>query len=314
MTASPLGRIIEIAEDGRHLAKERGFLTVTAGGSELGRVPLDDLAAVVATAQGTSASTALLAELAQRGIAFVLCGRNFAPAALLWPVAGHHAQQRRMEAQIERSRPLSKRLWALLVAAKVRRQGWALAEAGLPSGAFVRLAREVRAGDPDNIEAQAARRYWPLLMGEGFRRDPNGDGANALLNYGYAVLRAATARAISASGLHPGIGIFHRHPYNAMPLADDLMEPFRPIVDLRVCALVQSGLSEVTTEAKRDLAAVLMQEEPTAAGISPVSTCLLRLGQSLAESYLSGAPVLDLPLLRLQSSDAAEGSAGNAPE
>ena len=140
MTVSPLSRIVEIAEEGRYLAKSRGFLTVSVKGEEIGRVPLDDIGAVMATSLSTVASCALLAELAERGIPFVLCGRNYAPAALVWPVAGHHAQQRRMEAQLAMTKALGPRLWALIVAAKVRGQGWALAQNGKRSGAFRRLA------------------------------------------------------------------------------------------------------------------------------------------------------------------------------
>ena len=294
MSVSPLGRVVEIAEDGRYLAKQRGFVVVSTGGAEIGRVPLDDIAAVIATSPATTASCALLADLAERGIPFVLCGRNYAPAGLLWPVAGHHAQQRRMEAQIDRSRSMGPLLWAEIVRAKVRRQSWALVQAALPGRAFARL---VRPGDPDNIEARAARRYWPLLLGKKFRRDPDASGVNALLNYGYAILRGASARAIVAAGLHPGIGVFHRHPHNAMPLADDLMEPFRPVVDLAARALWREGMAEVTPESKRALAAILAHEERAALGRTPLSTCLIRLAASLAESFLSGTPVLEFPLL-----------------
>ncbi len=297
MTGSPLGRIVEIAEDGRHLSKLRGFMTIVAKGEEIGRVPLDDLSAVMATSPTTTASCTLLAELAVRGIPFVLCGRNYAPAGLLWPVAGHHAQQRRMEAQVLASRILMKRLWTQVVVAKVLRQGWALARTGRPADAFSQLARQVRSGDPDNIEAQAARRYWPLLLGGDFRRDPDDDGVNGMLNYGYAVLRSATARAIVAAGLHPGMGIFHRHPQDAMPLADDLMEPFRPIVDVAVVGLLQNGKSQLDTAGKRVLAAVLLQDETTAAGRTPLSTCMIRLAASLAQSFLTGEPVLEFPHL-----------------
>ena len=306
VTASPLGRIVEIAEDGRYLAKDRGFLTINVKGSEVGRIPLDDLATVMAT----TASCALLADLAARGIPFVLCGRNYAPAALLWPVAGHHAQQRRIEAQIDRSRALAKRLWSQIVVAKVRRQGWALARLGKPAGAFTRLAQSVKSGDPDNIEAQAARRYWGLMMGSDFRRDVEADGANALLNYGYTVLRSATARAIVAAGLHPGIGIFHRHPHNTMPLADDLMEPFRPFVDLVVVELLDNAIFNVTPGAKRALAAALLAEEMTPAGHSPVSTCMVRLAASLADSFLTGEPILEFPAVTLPKSAGAAATDG----
>jgi CRISPR-associated protein Cas1 len=296
VSISPLGRIVEISEDGRYLAKSRGFLTITAGGEEIGRVPFDDLMAVIATAPGTSASCALLSELAERGVPFVLCGNNFAPSALLWPVTGHHAQQRRMEAQIAAPRTLSKRLWADLVAAKIRNQGATLDAVGRKAGAFKRLASLVKSGDPDNVEAQAARRYWPLLFGPDFRRDRAAEGVNVLLNYGYTVLRSCTARAIVAAGLHPGIGIFHRHPYNPMPLADDLMEPFRPTVDLIVLGLVQEGLITISAPVKRRLAAVLLVEERTWAGQTPLSTCVIRLAASLAESFTAGEPRLDFPI------------------
>jgi CRISPR-associated protein Cas1 len=298
VSLSPLGRVVEIAEDGRYLAKLRGFLTISVKGVEIGRVPLDDLGAVIATASGTSTSCALLAELAERGVPFVLCGRNFSPAGLVWPIAGHHAQQRRMEAQISAPRTLCKRLWSEIVAAKVLRQGATLASVGEKAGAFARLARLVKSGDPENIEAQAARRYWQLLLGPDFRRDREAAGANSLLNYGYTVLRAATARAIAAAGLHPGLGIFHRHPYNAMPLADDLMEPFRPAVDLIVHGLIGADMIAMTPEAKRRLAGVLTMEETTRAGRTPLSTCLVRLAASLADSFMTGVPALELPLPR----------------
>lgn len=302
---TPLGRIVEISEEGRHLTKDRGFLVVQAGREETGRVPLDDLMAVLATARGTSVSIALLAALAERGVTFVVPGGNFAPAALLWPVEGHHAVSRRMAAQIDRTRSLEKRLWQQIVAAKIRRQAWALHRASAPSGAFARLARLVKPGDPENIEAQAARRYWPLMMGSGFRRDQDAPGTNALLNYGYAVLRAGVARAICAVGLHPALGVFHRNPQNPMPLADDLMEPFRPVVDDVVRLLLTDGITEVTIAAKRRLVALLWRDEPTEAGMSPLATVILRTAQSLAESYLSGVAMLEFPFL-------VEGGRGHA--
>ena len=301
-----LGRIIEITEEGRHLAKDRGFLVVQAGRQEAGRVPIDDVMAVMATARGTSISIALMAALAERGIPLVVPGANFAPAALLWPVEGHHAVSQRMSAQIERTRGMEKRLWQQIVAAKIRRQGWALKRAGAPSGAFSRLAGLVKPGDPENVEAQAARRYWPLMMGDAFRRDQDAPGANALLNYGYAVLRASVARAICAVGLHPALGVFHRNPKNPMPLADDLMEPFRPTVDDTVRLLLEEGVTDVTVSAKRRLVALLWQDEPTEIGNSPLATIILRSAQSLAESYLSGAAILTFPFLDQGSREDAD--------
>lgn len=112
----------------------------------------------------------------------------------------------------------------------------------------------MRSGDPGNVEAEAARRYWPLMFGPAFRRDRDAGGINGLLNYGYAVLRAGIARAVMAGGLHPGLGLMHANRGNAMVLVDDLMEPFRPIVDLEVWHLVRAGIVEVGREAKTALA------------------------------------------------------------
>ena len=206
-----IGRIVEIAEDGRHLSLLRGFLRVQAKGEELGRVPLDDVVAVLAHAHGLTYSNNLLVALADRGVPFVVSGDNHQPVAILWPVSGHHQQTARMLAQVDAGRPLRKRLWQALVQAKVIHQGAVLEAVGQPHGAFDRLAATVRSGDPENVEAQAARRYWPLLMGDDFRRDRAADGVNALLNYGYGILRAATARAVMAVGLHPSLGIHHHN-------------------------------------------------------------------------------------------------------
>lgn len=293
-----LGRVVEVAEDGRHLAVDRGFLTVSAGGEEIGRVPLDDIGAVLINAHGCTYSNNLVVRLAERGVGLVICGSNHNPVAWLWPVVSHHAQRSRIEAQMTATRPLAKRLWQRLVQHKIRLQGAALEAAGREGAAgFDLMARRVGSGDPDNMEAQAARRYWPLLLGEAFRRDRDAPGVNAMLNYGYAVLRSATARAICGAGLHPAIALNHRS--EDLPLADDLMEPFRPIVDLLVVRLADAGHSQVDRETKRYLASVNAVDLQSDRGRTPLFTCLERLVQSLARSYETGKPELDLPLTPL---------------
>lgn len=290
-----VGRVVEIASDGRHIAVDRGFMTISDRDSELGRVPLDDLAAVVANAHGITYSNNLLVTLATRGVPVVLCGPNHRPAALVWPVDGHHAQSGRMDDQANAAAPLKKRLWQQIVQAKILAQGATLAAVGAESGGFLLLSRKVRAGDPGNVEAEAARRYWPLLFGTGFRRDQDGDGLNGLLNYGYAVLRAATARAVMAAGLHPSLGLMHSNRGNAMVLVDDLMEPFRPIVDREVHRLRGEKIVEVTSEAKAALARIMIIDLPTAEGVSPLMTCLERLSNSLAKAYSGETDRLALP-------------------
>lgn len=294
-----VGRVIEVATDGRHLAVDRGFLTVAANGAEVGRVALDDLAAVVANAHGLTYSNNLMVTLAQRGVPMVLCGANHRPAALVWPVDGHHAQAGRMSDQAQASLPLKKRLWQQIVQAKILGQAATLAAVGAEAGGFRLLARKVRPGDPDNVEAAAARRYWPLLFGAQFRRDQDGGGLNGLLNYGYTILRAATARAVMAAGLHPSLGLMHANRGNALVLVDDLMEPFRPLVDREVYRLKGEGATEVCAESKACLARIMVIDLPAAEGMSPLMTCLDRLASSLAKAYAGEGDRLVLPQANL---------------
>jgi CRISP-associated protein Cas1 len=291
-----VGRVLEIATDGRHLAVHRGFLVVNEKGEEVGRVPIDDVAAVIANAHGLTYSNNALVEASSRGIPIVLCGANHMPAAIVWPVDAHHIQTGRMNDQIAATLPLKKRLWAQLVRAKILAQAATLAAVGAPSGGFYLLSRKVRSGDPANVEAEAARRYWPLLFGNEFRRDTDGNGINGLLNYGYAVLRAGVARAVMASGLHPGFGLMHSNRSNPMVLIDDLMEPFRPTVDREIWRLVKSGAGEVDKDTKTALARIMVIDLPTEVGLSPLMTCAERMAQSLARAYAGGGDTLDLPL------------------
>jgi CRISP-associated protein Cas1 len=294
-----VGRVVDLSTDNRHLSLYRGFLVVSEAGEEIGRIGLNGIAAVVANAQGLTYSNNVLVELASRGITTVLCGSNHRPEALVWPVDGHHEQSGRMADQVQAGKPLKKRLWAQIVRAKILAQGATLSSVGARYGGFQLLSRKVRSGDPDNVEAQAARRYWPLLMGQDFRRDRDASGVNALLNYGYAVLRAGVARAVMASGLHPSLGLMHNNRSNAMVLIDDLMEPFRPTVDLEVWRLIHEGIDQVGAEAKTALARIMILDLPTSAGMSPVLVCAERLAQSLARAYGGDGDTLDLPLPRL---------------
>jgi len=290
-----VGRVVEVATDGRHLAVDRGFLTVAEKGAEIGRVPLDDLAALVANAHGLTYSNNLMVTLASRGVPVVLCGPNHRPAALVWPVDGHHAQAGRMSDQARAAAPLKKRLWQQIVQAKILAQGATLAAVGAEAGGFRLLARKVRPGDPENVEAEAARRYWPLLLGPDFRRDADGGDLNGLLNYGYAVLRAAVARAVMAAGLHPSLGLMHSNRGNALVLVDDLMEPFRPLVDREVHRLKSQDRTQVDPETKAALARVMVIDLPTDEGMSPLMTCLDRLANSLAKAFAGEGDRLALP-------------------
>ncbi len=294
-----IGRIVEVADDRRHLFVSRGFLVVqdTEGArKELGQVPLDDIAAVIANAHGLSYTNNLLVALAERGAPFVLCGPNHNAVGMLLSIDGNFQQAKRLDAQIGASKPTHKRLWAEIVKSKLQQQAAALEAAGAPTAPLSALANKVRSGDPDNLEAQGARRYWGLLFGDEFRRDQDGDGLNALLNYGYTVLRAATARAIVAAGLHPTLGVFHSNEGNAMRLVDDVMEPFRPVIDLRVWQLARQNERHITPDTKRALVRTLYDDMQTNIGATPVMSCIHKLATSLAQVYLGERERLELPL------------------
>lgn len=294
-----IGRIIEVADDRRHLFLSRGFLVVqdTEGErKELGQIPLDDIAAVIANAHGLSYTNNLLVALAEHCAPFVLCAANHNAVGLVMTIDGNYQQAKRFDAQIAATQPLIKRMWADIVKSKLQQQAAALEAAGAPHIPLQALVKKVRSGDPENFEAQGARRYWGLLFGDDFRRDQQGGGINAMLNYGYTVLRAATARAVIAAGLHPTIGLHHSNESNAMRLVDDLMEPFRPMIDLKVWQLSKQGETMITPESKRALVRTLYDDMQTSAGATPVMVCAQKLAVSLAQVFMGERDKLDLPL------------------
>jgi CRISP-associated protein Cas1 len=292
-------RIVEIATDGVHLSAERGFLKVSRNKEVIGSIAMDDVAGLVVRGYGASFSANICAALAERNAPIVICSSNQSPASVIWPVSGHHQQGLHMQAQAVAKKPLLKRLWAELVTAKVLAQASVLESAGEDANDLRSMASRVHSGDPDNIEAQAARRYWSRLMGDGFKRDRGEEGINAALNYGYTVLRAATARSIIAAGLHPSLSIQHQSRGDALRLADDLMEPFRPFVDQAVftCAkgLAEGAALELDKDTKAKLVEVLSLDLAGPQGLSPLQTCMDRLAQSLVSVFTGERRSLELP-------------------
>ena len=294
-----MDRIVDIASDDLHLSAFRGFLVVSLDRQEQGRVALDDIQAVIVHAHGVTWTNSLVIALAERGAVMVLCAANHFPVAIIAPIDGHHAQAARIKSQWDAPRPLFKQLWQKIIVSKISMQASLLAMHGREeAGALQLMARRVRSGDPDNLEAQAARRYWPALMGQDFRRDQNADGANALLNYGYTIMRSCVARSIIAAGLNPAIGLHHHSRLNGFALADDLVEPFRPLVDALVRRMTDEGILAVTPTAKQRLARLISHDLRLGGVVSPVSVAAQRLAQSLARSFeerKSGLAVFDPP-------------------
>jgi len=202
-------------------------------------LPIEDLGVVVVDDVRACYTQAVFLELLEAGATLMVTGRDHLPLGMMLPLDAHHVQTERHHAQIEASEPTRKRIWQALITAKITQQAAVLQRFTGDHGGLTALAGRVRSGDPDNLEAQAAQRYWPRLFGKEFRRDREQAGVNALLNYGYAVIRAAIARAVVAAGLIPSLGVFHRNRSNPFCLADDLLEPYRPFVDWRVRLLLE---------------------------------------------------------------------------
>ena len=295
-----IGGIVEVAEAGRHLSIYRGFLKVAADGETLGQVPLDDITALILSGPQITLSKQVMVALAERRAVVVFCGQNWHPLSFTLPFGVHFEAAGVLRDQINAGEPLKKRLWQRLVRAKIGNQAVILAKHAPAHEKLTELAvlqRRVKSGDPENMEAQAARHYWPALMAAGFRRERAAVDANSYLNYGYTVLRAATARAVCGAGLNPALGLHHGSRINPFALVDDLMEPYRPLVDTIARDLAaDDGDQEATLDPdrKRRLVAILQQDLIAEAGASPLINCLGRLAQSLTASLAAKKDLLDL--------------------
>ncbi len=281
-------RTIEISTRGLHLSGKQKQLRISEGESLLGKVPFEDIGVLILDSTELSVTTHAITSALERGVAIVFCGKNHHPEGMLLPLSSNTVHQKRFQAQIKASRPLKKNIWKAIVQSKVRCQG-ALLPDGPEKTRLKVLQESVGSGDPKNSEAQAARTYWPALFGSSFRRDRYGDRANSLLNYGYIVLRAATARAITATGLAPALGVHHISQYNPFCLADDLMEPFRPWVDARVLELHNEGEYEITKESKQHLLQVLTDRIVLNGEEGPLFAAIERSAASLSKAYVTYA-------------------------
>jgi CRISP-associated protein Cas1 len=283
------------AEEGRD--PESGL---RARDSQEQTIPLADIAVLIAAHPQISFSHAVLSGLAEAGGMFIACNQKRMPCAMLLPLDTHSTQTERFQAQASLPQPNRKRLWQQIVKAKIRAQARLLKERTEQDWGLEMLAAAVRSGDPQNIEARAARIYWKNLFGEdSFRRDPEGAGLNPPLNYGYAILRAVTARALCAAGLHPSLGIHHHNRYDTFCLADDLMEPFRPIVDRVVAELREQteGDLELDRETKRTLLEALLARFAAEGESRTLFDWVSRTAQLLASAIESGEKKLEVPLL-----------------
>ncbi len=291
-------RTIEISGYKTYFHMNHGQLVVEREGAKVGQVPIEDIGLLVVDNPTASYSHLCMVRLLENGAAVILCGEDHLPAGLLTPIEGNSLQAERLRIQIEAPLPTRKRLWQQVVQSKIRHQ----AETAETPGTKTRLLQlmdQVKSGDPQNVEAQAARVHWATWLGpdSGFRRGREGPPPNNLLNYGYMVLRAAVARAIVGAGLHPSLGLQHHNRYNAYSLADDLLEPFRPLVDVTVRDLWRAGIQEINQEAKQRLLTLLTHTCETGGQIGPLLVAMEFLGASLLKCLAGQEKNLRVPFL-----------------
>lgn len=282
-----------------YLSLQNSQLVITNTEKEVRTVPIEDIGVLVLEHQQITITHGVMAALIQNNAAVITCDQSHMPIGLHLPLDGGHTQTERFRYQLDASLPLKKQLWQQTVSAKIWNQARVLEKIGFEVANMYRWSREVRSGDPENLEGRAAAFYWQSIFSHKFQfyRNRGGDPPNNLLNYGYAVLRAVVARALVSSGLLPTLGIFHRNKYNAYCLADDIMEPYRPFVDWVVYRIVDEGLAyqELDTTLKLRLLQIPQVNVYFDDMTSPLLVGVSRTTASLARCFEGSARKITYP-------------------
>ncbi len=266
-------------------------------------IPCEDIGILLIDEPRCSVTQGALEAVLRHGAAVVLCGRDHLPAGLMLPTHSHTEHVQRLEDQIASSQPTRNRLWKQLVQSKIANHAVIHAEDDSTARKLHALTQDVRSGDTTNVEGQAARVHWSAWRKshtdlKDFRRDPDGtDTPNIFLNYGYAVLRAAVARALVATGLHPALGLHHHNRSNAFCLADDLIEPFRPAIDRIVRGMILQGRDQIDQLAKAQLLSVLTETVCVEDQKGPLMVALPRMTSSLVHCYRKESDKMLVPTL-----------------
>lgn len=260
-------------------------------------IPIEDVGIVLLDNQQTTITLPLLNSLAESEVQVVICNSKGMPSAMIQSMNSNNLQGENLRNQIACGEVLKKQLWKQVVEAKIKNQASLLNSVGEDGNVLKPFYSNVRSGDSDNREGIAARIYFQHLFGEYFIRNRDEQGINALLNYGYSILRAATCRAIVSSGLLPAIGIYHHNRSNAYPLADDLMEPFRPFVDGVVYNLSIHGKTVLTKEVKAELISVLYADTIYEKVKRPLSVGLSMTTASVVKCLSKEINIINLPAL-----------------
>ncbi|SKA16422.1 type II CRISPR-associated endonuclease Cas1 [Sediminibacterium ginsengisoli] len=256
---------------------------------ETKKVPIEDIGLLIMDHQQITITQALMAKLLENNVALITCNKTHHPTGMFLNLDGNTLQSKKFQAQIEASIPLKKQLWQQTVSAKIYNQAMLLAAEKIENKLLLALSKDVKSGDSDNYEGQAAVYYWKNLFPPflNFTREREGAPPNNLLNYGYAILRAVVARSIVASGMLPTLGIFHRNQYNAYCLADDIMEPYRPYVDKIVCDIVgmNGHYLAMGTKFKQQLLGIPAMDVTIDGQKSPLMNAVQRTTASLVRCF-----------------------------
>ena len=259
---------------------------------------IEDIGFVIVDNPNVSITIPLLNELADNNVAVVFCDRRQMPKSMLMTLDGNSTQQETYRFQIEASLPTKKNIWKQLVEGKIKNQALLLNKVGRNGNVLKQYYSNVKSGDTDNREGAAAREYWNRLFDSQFIRRREGEPPNNLLNYGYTILRAAVARALIGSGLYPAFGVFHKNRYNAFPLADDVMEPYRPFVDEIVYHLYFDGATnELDNNSKSTLLRLLFADVKIGKVTRPLENALSMTTASLMKMLKGDNDKLVLPSL-----------------
>ena len=291
-------RIIDISE-AAYVRLRHQQLVIEKQSEIVGQLPIEDLGVLILQHPAIVLTQQLIVACQKNKVVIVFCDEKHLPYSLILPIGeGHTLHNKILKQQMAISEPTRKRLWQKIVQHKIKEQEQTLVMLNKESTRLSFLSTQVKTGDSGNCEAIAAQAYWKLLFGKAFKRDADLDGVNSLLNYGYAIIRAAVARSVCGAGLHPTIGLFHTNQYNALCLADDLMEPFRPWVDYVVYQMASTN-SEVTInqQSKQALLGLMSEAVLYKKKTMPFMVALHYLMADLKRCYSNGIKTLPYPLL-----------------
>ena len=260
-------------------------------------VPIEDIGFVIIENELVSLTIPLINELTSNNCAVIFCNEKHLPFSMTMPLDCNEIQSQLFSAQINAKLPVKKNCWKQIVEYKIKNQGLVLKKYDLNFARLVDFSKCVKSGDSTNMESQAAKFYWDNLFGKNWCRDRFGDFPNNYLNYGYAILRAAMARALVGSGLLPTLGIHHHNKYNAYCLADDLMEPYRPFIDDEVIEYISTNPDdkEVGLEFKKRILKVLVRDVKMETLTRPMMVALSMTSSSLADALSNESEKLKLP-------------------